>query len=67
MGKTSGLLGALGWLTASPLQKVFGRVIDKTKSYDEGLAIIGLAPLAGILLLLILWPPWSEEVKQNSQ
>ena len=67
MGKTSGLLGALGWLTASPLQKVFGRVIDKTKSYDEGLAIIGLAPLVGILLLLILWPPWSEEVKQNSQ
>lgn len=66
MGKTSGLLGALGWLTASPLQKVFGRVIDRTKSYDEGLAIIGLAPLAGILLLLILWPPWSAEVKQDA-
>jgi sugar phosphate permease len=61
MGKTSGLLGALGWLAASPLQKVFGRVIDRTKSFDEGLALVGLAPLAGILLLLVLWPPRSDD------
>ncbi len=57
MGKTSGLLGALGWLVSSWLQKVFGRVVDETKSFDEGLAIVGLAPLLGILLLLVLWPP----------
>jgi sugar phosphate permease len=57
MGKTSGLLGALGWLVSSWLQKVFGRVVDQTKSFDEGLAIVGLAPLLGILLLLVLWPP----------
>ena len=66
MGKTSGLLGALGWLTASPLQKIFGRVVDETKSYDEGLAMIGLAPLLGILLLLFLWPPWSTESNQEA-
>jgi sugar phosphate permease len=57
MGKTSGLLGALGWLVSSWLQKVFGRVVDQTKSFDEGLALVGLAPLIGILLLLFLWPP----------
>jgi len=57
MGKTSGLLGALGWLVSSWLQKVFGRVLDQTKSFDEGLALIGLAPLIGMLLLLFLWPP----------
>lgn len=57
MGKTSGLLGALGWLVSSWLQKIFGRVVDQTKSFDEGLALVGLAPLIGILLLLFLWPP----------
>jgi MFS family permease len=57
MGKTSGLLGALGWLVSSWLQKVFGRIVDETKSFDDGLAVVGLAPLLGILLLLFLWPP----------
>lgn len=63
MSKTSGLLGAVGWLVASPLQKVFGRVIDRTQSFDEGLAIVGLAPLAGIVLLLVIWPSSSADTK----
>lgn len=44
MGKTTGLLGAFAWLVSSPMQKEFGRVVDKTHSFNEGLAWAGLAP-----------------------
>ena len=56
MGKTTGLLGALAWLVSSPMQKEFGRVVDETHSFDEGLAWAGLAPLVALIALLALWP-----------
>ncbi|MDA1232362.1 MAG: hypothetical protein O2856_16440, partial [Planctomycetota bacterium] len=56
MGKTTGLLGALAWLVSGPMQTVFGRVVDKTGSFDRGLAWAGLAPLAALIALVILWP-----------
>lgn len=55
MGKAAGVLSAVGWLTASPLQKVFGFVVDRTGRFDEGLAIVGLAPLLGFVCLLVIW------------
>jgi len=54
-GKLSGLLAAAGWFVSAPLQKLFGYVIDVTGSYDAGLAIAGLAPLVGLLAMLLLW------------
>ena len=56
MGKAAGILSAIGWLTASPLQKLFGRVVDRTGRYDEVLAAVGLAPLLGLVFLWLLWP-----------
>lgn len=55
MGKAAGVLSAVGWLTASPLQKLFGFVVDRTGRFDEGLAIVGLAPLLGFFCLLVIW------------
>lgn len=55
IGKLSGLLAAAGWVVSSPLQKLFGWVVDVTKSYDVGLAVVGLAPLLGLLAMLLLW------------
>lgn len=56
MGKTTGLLGALAWLVSGPMQTVFGRVVDKTGSFDTGLAWAGLAPLGALIALVVLWP-----------
>jgi ACS family hexuronate transporter-like MFS transporter len=55
VGKATGLLSFLGWLIPSPLQRAFGQYVDKTGSFDFGIAVIGLAPLLGLLAMLILW------------
>lgn len=56
LGKATGLLGALGWLISSPVQKMFGKYVDKTGSFDDGLALAGFAPLLGLVILLLVWP-----------
>jgi len=60
MGKTTGLLGALAWLVSSPIQKLFGRVVDETHSFDAGLAWAGLTPFFALVILVILWPRESQ-------
>ena len=64
MGKTTGLLGALAWLVSSPIQKLFGRAVDTTHSFDAGLAWAGLTPSIALILLLILWP---RELRVSSE
>ena len=56
IGKISGLLAALGWAVSSPFQTLFGREVKATGSYDLGIALIGWAPLLGLVALLLLWP-----------
>ena len=61
MGKVTGLLGAFAWIVSSPMQKLFGRLIDQTKSYDLGIACVGCVPLIGLLALIIFWGPTRQE------
>ncbi len=56
MGRLTGMLSFIGWMASSPTQKLFGYVVDRTDSYDLNLAILGWAPLAGLIAFLILWP-----------
>ena len=56
LGKATGLLAAIGWLLASPLQKAFGRLVDQTGSFDTGIALAGWAPAIALIALLVLWP-----------
>jgi ACS family hexuronate transporter-like MFS transporter len=56
MGKATGLLGCASWLISSPLQKYFGRVVDRTGSFDYGLMMAGLAPVVALIIWLVLWP-----------
>lgn len=56
MGKSTGLLGALAWMVSGPMQTVFGRVVDKTHSFDAGLAWAGVTPCLALFALLIAWP-----------
>lgn len=56
MGRLTGMLSFIGWIASSPTQKLFGYVVDRTGSYDLNLAILGWAPLVGLLVFLVLWP-----------
>ncbi|MBN9121355.1 MAG: MFS transporter, partial [Planctomycetes bacterium] len=57
MGVLSGALAAGGWVVSSAFQILIGARIQETKSYDAGLVIAGLAPLVGLVALLVLWRP----------
>ena len=57
MGLLSGGLAAGGWVVSSAFQILIGERIQATKSYDVGLVIAGLAPLVGLVALLVLWKP----------
>lgn len=54
-GKITGLLGSIGWIGSSSLQRFFGRSIDETKSYATGIVIAGLCPLVAVLAVWLLW------------
>lgn len=55
MALLSGLLAAAGWFVVGEVQKAMGKHIEATGSYDTGFVLAGLAPLVGLLALLVLW------------
>ena len=62
IGKITGLLATLVWAISSPVHKYFGRHVDRTQSFDLGIAIVGLTPLAGYFALRLFWDaPLSEK------
>ncbi len=60
VGKATGLLSAIGWLVASPLQKYFGRLVDQTHSFNLGISLIGWVPCVALVTTLFLWRKESE-------
>jgi ACS family hexuronate transporter-like MFS transporter len=54
-GKFIGILGTWVWASSSPVHKYFGRLIDRTHSFDLGMALAGVAPLIGLAILWLLW------------
>jgi ACS family hexuronate transporter-like MFS transporter len=53
-GKVTGVASIAAW-GFSPVQSLFGRYIDRTHSFDLGLVIAGLMPLAAFVVLLLFW------------
>jgi ACS family hexuronate transporter-like MFS transporter len=53
-GKVTGIAGVAAW-ALSPVHTLFGRHIDKTHSFDLGLAIAGCLPLVAFLALYLFW------------
>lgn len=53
-GKVTGIAGVAAW-ALSPVHTLFGRHIDKTHSFDLGLAIAGCLPLVAFLALWLFW------------
>jgi MFS transporter, ACS family, hexuronate transporter len=55
MGVLSGVLAALTWFTVGTIQGEIGAHIKATGDYTPGFVLAGLAPLAGLVALLVLW------------
>jgi ACS family hexuronate transporter-like MFS transporter len=55
VGKLTGLIATLVWAISSPVHKYFGRHVDQTQSFDLGIAVVGLTPLAGYFALRWFW------------
>jgi ACS family hexuronate transporter-like MFS transporter len=62
-GKVTGLLGLVAWASSSPFQKLFGRLVDRTGSFDLGIALAGWLPLIAFVFLWLFWnwPPGKVE------
>lgn len=54
-GMVSGIGGVAAW-ALSPAQKYFGRLVDRTGSFDLGFAVIGCLPLLAFVVLWLFWP-----------
>ena len=55
VGRLTGLLSMWVWAVTSPLHSAFGWLADRTKTYDTGLVIAGLAPWIGVIAMKFLW------------
>ncbi len=55
-GKITGIAGVAAWAFSPLAQRLFGRHVDATQSFDEGLAVAGCLPMIAFLLLAALWP-----------
>jgi ACS family hexuronate transporter-like MFS transporter len=56
-GKVTGVASVAAWAFAPPAQKLFGRLIDRTGSFDLGLAVAGSLPLVAFAVLWLFWDP----------
>ena len=61
-GKVTGCLGAIAWLTSSPMHKAFGRLVDQTNSYDFGMAAVCGLPIFALFILMVFWPANQTEM-----
>ncbi len=64
VGRLTGILGTWVWAVTSPMHSFFGMLTDRTKSYDLGLVIAGLAPWIGVIAMMWLWK--KEEPKNQT-
>lgn len=55
-GKATGLLAAVGWVVCSPFQWAFGRLVDRTGSFDLGFALAAWVPVISVAAFFFLWP-----------
>ena len=62
-GKITGIAGVTAWFLVPPAQKLFGRVVDVTGSYDVGLAAAACLPAVAAI---VLWVFWKETIDEQS-
>ena len=67
MGRLTGVLSLTGWLASSPMQKLFGYIVDQTGSYDINIAILGWLPFVGLIAFWLLWPQHSQRTYLDTE
>ncbi|RIK80585.1 MAG: hypothetical protein DCC67_09225 [Planctomycetota bacterium] len=60
-GKITGISGLAAWAFSPLAQRLFGRHVDQTHSFDVGLAVAGCLPMIAWILLAVAWPKQSHE------
>ena len=65
-GKVTGITGVAAWVLSSPAQKFFGRLVDRTGSFDLGFAIAGCLPLLAFVALMLWWNDSRSADRVNS-
>ena len=60
MGLLAGCLTAMTWISVGTAQGMIGAHIKATGDYTPGFLVAGLAPLAALLAMLVLWKPPGE-------
>ena len=55
VGRITGLLSLWVWAVTSPMHSFFGMLVDRSKSYDLGLVVAGLAPWLGVIAMKLWW------------
>jgi ACS family hexuronate transporter-like MFS transporter len=65
-GKITGIAGVAAWAFSPFAHQMFGRHIDATRSFDQGLAIAGCLPMVAFLLLIALWPRTHITTREDS-
>jgi len=55
-GKITGIAGVAAWAFSPLAHQLFGRHIDETRSFDEGLALAGCLPFVAFIALALFWP-----------
>lgn len=66
VGRLTGLLSLWVWAVTSPMHSFFGMLVDRTKSYDLGLVVAGLAPWLGVIAMKFLWRRSDESAAINA-
>jgi ACS family hexuronate transporter-like MFS transporter len=66
VAQLTGILSMWVWAVTSPMHSLFGAMVDRTKSFDLGMALAGLAPLLGVASLALLWPPRDSPTDNNA-
>jgi ACS family hexuronate transporter-like MFS transporter len=57
MGVLAGSLSAMTWISVGTAQGMIGAHIKATGDYTPGFMVAGLAPLAALLVMALLWKP----------
>jgi len=57
MGVLAGSLSALTWVSVGTAQGMIGAHIKATGDYTPGFLVAGLAPLAALVVMVVLWKP----------
>ena len=65
-GKITGIAGVVAWVLPAQAQQLFGRLADRTHSFDQGLMLASCLPLIAVVPLWLFWESKSDTPSSSS-